>query len=180
MKELFTCSFKCYRNDEPMNLRSQYGKLYYDELKDWLVFQLGKKPKSSYKVSNITDVQMATWGSFARHISVAVFVTDDDGVNWEFVYESPRAQELYPVIIEKALATSPAMQARKALADFLNRSDKVSLLDVLDRLSPKLRKGGLDTARAEVEHLIETGLVVGKLEGDEFERTGVAPPAWET
>jgi len=171
---LFRCSFKCWKNGEFRTIRPTYVALYYDTDLNWIVAKQGKSAKSSYKLSNITDVRISTWGAFVRHISVVVWVTDDDGNKFKFDYDGSEAIKVYERIKGLAETSSPYFKALPGIVVLLNRNERVLLDEVLGLLPKQGRQWSREEAKELVEHLVEVGDVSGSVEGGFFVR-GVPP-----
>lgn len=172
MEELLKCVFKCWKNDEFKTFRRIQASVFYDSERNWIVTKVGKSVKSSYKLSNVTDVQQAFWGAFLRHELVRVWVTDDDNNRFQFEYDGHDAPKAYVRIKALAESSSAMMRARPKLLALLSLNASVRLVNVLDCLPEREARRGLEAAREFVQHAIETEEVQGHLDGDTFVREG--------
>jgi hypothetical protein len=168
LEEIMKCLWKCWKNGEFMTIRPIHAILYYDAERDWFITKVRGSVRSSYKLSNITDVQQAYWGTFLRHDMVTVWVTDDDGNRFQFDYDGTDAPKAYPRVNALAEASSPRLRARPKVLDLLESAGRVPLTDVLERLPAEESRRGIEAAREVVQHLIQTNLVMGRIEGEAF------------
>ena len=173
------CLFKCWKNGEFMTPRPIQAIVFYDGDRDWIVAKVRGSVRSSYKLSNVTDVQQAFWGTFLRHDMVTVWVTDDDGRRFQFDYDGMGAPKAYLRIKALAEASSPHLRARPKVLALLESNERVPLRDVLGRLPESEARKGLDAAREAVQHLIQTNAVIGHIEGDLFVREGLAERGYQ-
>jgi hypothetical protein len=174
MEELMKCIFKCWKNGEFKTFRTIHATVFYDTDRDWIVTKVGKSVKSSYKVSNVTDVQRAFWGTYLRHDMVTVWVTDDDGNHFQFDYDGKDAPRAYLRMKALAETSSPHLRALPKVLALLGSGMSVPLKEVLERLPEREARKGVDAAREVVQHLIETNAVAGRIDGDLFVPEGVA------
>ncbi len=168
------CTFKCWKNGEFKTFRVIHATVFYDADRDWIVTKVGKSVKSSYKLSNVTDVQQAYWGTYLPHHMVTVWMTDDDGNHFQFDYDGWNAPKVYLRMKALAEASSPHLRARPKVLALLESNESVPLKEVLERLPEREARKGIDAAREVVQHLIETNAVIGHIQGDLFVREGVA------
>ena len=155
-----------------MTIRPIHATVFYDGDRDWIVTKVRNSVKSSYKLSNVTDLQRASWGAFLRHDMVTVWVTDDDGNRFQFDYDGMDAPKAYLRLRALAETSSPHLRALPKVVALLESSESVPLREVLQRLPEREAWHGVEAAREVVQHLIETNAVVGRIEGDSFVREG--------
>jgi hypothetical protein len=174
MEQLCRCTFKCWKNGKLKTLRTTHADLFYDSERNWVIACVGKRVRSSYRLSCVTDVQLTQWGAWIHHAGVTVWVTDDDGDKFRFYYESNDAPGLFAEISKWAESSSPYLKARRRILELFRNNDKVYLGEVVSRLAERAKKGGFEAAREEVEHLVEVQQIRGHLDGDFFVCEGMS------